>query len=357
MMTTPRRRRLLAGAAAAAATALLTTACGGGSGDGDFPARNIEIVVPYPAGGPTDTVARALADALNKTGKLNGRRAVVSNLTGGSGASAAIYVNNAKPDGTTVGVFPMSAFTIATLLKDQPYSADQVDLLLNVGEGGNLVLVPGDAPYDDFEEFCEAAAEEPGTFTIGNPGSANLSETQLRVLATATDCDYKVVNFEGAAPALTAMLGGNIHAYLAGSAGISGQVESGDVKGILQLSGESGPGFLEDIPTALDLLGPEVWEKLEVSALSNNMVAVSAKVPDDVKDELLAAVEEAAESDGFQEAMAAMGLVVPLDGSEENRARVESELAWYQETVPDVCADTADSDAPLCVAWAARPGA
>lgn len=341
--------------ACVAATALGLSACGAlgaSDDDGQFPARNIEIVVPYPAGGPTDIVARSLAEALNKDDGLDGRRAQVTNLSGAAGATAASYLTSAKADGHTIGVFPNSAFTIQTMLKDQPYSRQQFDFLSNIAQGGLVVVVPKDSPYDTFEEFGEAAMADPGALTIGNPGSANLSETEARLVLDAADYPARVVNFEGSAPAMTAMLGGDVSAVITALGSVTAQIESGDFKGILFIGEAPEGSALADIPTLTDSgLG-----ELELPE-SPNLLVVPNKVPVATKEKLQKLVEDAASSSEYQSILGDMGMTSPLSSSDEISTLLDHELDWYTTSADHLCGDSEDDKSALCLAWTARPGA
>lgn len=338
------------------AMALATAACGdlgASNGTGQFPSRNIEIVVPYPAGGPTDTVARALADALNKGGKLNGHRAQVTNLSGAAGASAATYVTSARQDGHTLGVFPNSAFTIQSLLKDQPYSMDGFDFLADAARGGLVVVVPKQAPYDTFQQFGEAAKAAPGRLTIGNPGSANLSETEARLVLDASGLPARVVNFEGTAPAMTAMLGGNVSAVITALGSVTAQIESGELKGILFIGEAPEGSVLADIPTLAESGVPMASALPE----SPNLVVVRKDVPEAAKTTLRDLITAAASSAEYKDVINGMGMKIPLTSPEENLAMLQAELNWYTTSGNHLCGGGKNAETPLCLAWTRRPGA
>jgi tripartite-type tricarboxylate transporter receptor subunit TctC len=338
-------------------TMVLSAAACGGAGDagskGAFPSRNVEIVVPYPAGGPTDTVARALADALNKGGKLKGHRAQVSNLSGAAGASAAIYLSSARKDGHTFGVFPNSAFTIQSLLKRQPYKMDGFDYLADVARGGLVIVVSKDSPYGTFQEFGEAAKAAPGKLTIGNPGSANLSETEARLVLDAAGYPARVINFEGTAPAMTALLGHNVSAVITALGTVTAQIESGDLKPILFIGKAPEGSVLADVPT-LEESGIQMASPLPESP---NLVVVPKNLPGDTRATLQQLINEAVSSADYKKVIEAMGMKIPLGTPEENLAMLKAELDWYTTSDNHLCEGGKNADAPLCLAWTKRPGA
>src|SRR6476469_8011775 len=123
----------------------LLAACGRPAG-GAYPALDVQVVVPYPAGSAIDATARALVDVINKQGKL-GRRMQVVNKEGGAGSVGTTTVLNAKPDGYTVGILPDGPLTLVPLTEDVSYDPKSATVLSEVTTSPVLFTVPAGSPY------------------------------------------------------------------------------------------------------------------------------------------------------------------------------------------------------------------
>src|SRR4030066_776862 len=133
----------------------------------DFPTKEVQIIIPYAAGGATDLIFRALAAT---TGKYLGKAVIVVNRPGGGGAVGVTEVAQAKPDGYTL----LSAITPLTILPHQgktTFTYKSFEPVINVVRDPGMFLVRSDSPWKSLKEFLDYAKKNPNMITVGNSGA------------------------------------------------------------------------------------------------------------------------------------------------------------------------------------------
>ncbi|MFG6147515.1 tripartite tricarboxylate transporter substrate binding protein [Halobacillus sp. B23F22_1] len=313
-------------------TLLLLAGCSGeesSSGDSEdassFPEKPVTLIVPSAAGGGTDSTARALADA---TEEHLGESIGVENKEGGSGATGMTEGANAAPDGYTVSM----VFVELTMLKHlgvSNISSDQFKPLGLVNLDPAALTVPADAPYDTIEEFIEYAEEHPGEVQVGNAGAGSIWHIAAESFAKETGIELNHVPFEGAAPAVTSLMGGHIDAVTVSPAEVLPQVESGDLK-TLGVMSEDRSDIMPDVPTfeeeGVDATPVGTWRGL----------VVPQDTPDEVADKLEEAFLKGAEEDEFTEFMDSNGLGLEIKDSEEFEQFMQTESDFYGDIISDL---------------------
>jgi tripartite-type tricarboxylate transporter receptor subunit TctC len=254
----------------------------------EFPTKSITAICPWSAGGGTDTVLRGLSKA---TEPFLGQSITVTNQTGGGGAVGHAAGIKAKPDGYTV---TMITFELLSLPPQGlvPFTYEDYDLLMRINMDPAALTVKKDAPYDTVEEFINYAKEHPGEIRVGNSGPGSVWHIAAGLLADKAGIDIKHVPFDGAAPAVTDLVGGHIEAVTVSPAEVQGQVEAGELKMLAVMSEERLPNF-PDVPTFKEL-GYDIifgtWRGL----------AVPKGTPDDVEKILVDAFKKGYETEEFQ---------------------------------------------------------
>jgi tripartite-type tricarboxylate transporter receptor subunit TctC len=171
-----------------------------------FPERDITLVVPWAAGGGTDTLARTLAKNAKKYFGVNMN---VVNRVGGTGVIGMNSVATARPDGYTVGVitFHLSAYRLMGL-SDLSYRDFGLIALLNRSPAG--ISVKADSPFRTLKDMVEYAKANPGVVTVGHAGPGQAWHLAAAALAQKYGLKFAYVPFDGAAPTRTALVGGHI---------------------------------------------------------------------------------------------------------------------------------------------------
>ncbi len=210
----------------------------------EFPTKEVQIIIPWAAGGATDLIFRALAAT---TGKHLGKAVVVINRPGGAGAVGFTEAMQAKPDGYTL----VSAVTPLTILPHQASTAftyRSFDPVINVVDDPSMFLVRSDAPWKSLREFLDYAKKNPNMITVGNSGAGGGVHLVALAFEKAAGVKFNHIPFSGGGPSVTAILGGHVNAVsVSPPEGIS-QVQAGKLK-IIALFAEKRFEMFPDVPT------------------------------------------------------------------------------------------------------------
>jgi len=174
----------------------------------DFPTKEVQIIIPWAAGGATDLVFRALAAS---TSKHLGKAVVVVNKPGGAGAVGYTEVMQAHPDGYTL----VTAVTPLTILPHQiktAFTYKDFEPIINVVEDPAMFQVQADSPWKTLPEFLDYARKNPGMITVGNSGAGGGVHLIALAFEKAAGVKFNHIPFAGGGPSITALLGGHVHA-------------------------------------------------------------------------------------------------------------------------------------------------
>jgi len=218
----------------------------------DFPNRPIKMVVAFPAGGPTDFVARLLADKMKS---LIGQSVIIENKPGANAAIGADFVAKSEPDGYTVFFTTMGAVAINPIMRtDLPYDPIKdfapISLIVNVPEV--LVVKPG-MPVKTAKDLADYAKARPDGITMASTGVGSPPHLALELYKSASGQKILHVPYRGAAPAVTDVIGGQVDALFADLPVLMPQIEGGKLKPI-GAAAKTRAAVLPDVPT-LDELG------------------------------------------------------------------------------------------------------
>lgn len=262
-----RRPQSLRLGVALAAMALVVSACAADGGAEGYPDRPITIVVPFAAGGPTDTVTRLISGpmAVELGGEI-----VIQNVTGAGGTVAAEQVANAEPDGYTVFMYHIGMSTSPTLYPDLPF-----DPLEDFEEIGLVTEVPmtiiGSPNFEPntLEELVAYVEENADTVTYANAGIGAASQLCGLLFETATGLDLTEVPYDGTGPAMDDLLGDQVDFMCDQTTNTTEQILSGAVKAYAVTTSERVES-LPEVPTTeeggLGEVEVTVWHGLYVPA-------------------------------------------------------------------------------------------
>lgn len=199
----PTRRHLLA---AAAAAGLWPAAAW--SQAGSYPSRPIELIVPAGAGGGTDVLARALAEAAKKHLP---QPITVNNRPGASGMIGHGEMINARPDGYKLAVV-FAEIVIVPHLGLSKLSYEDFTPIAQLNADPAAITVKADSPWKTLEEFLAASRAKPGELKMGNSGNGSIRHLAHAALEDKVGVKYNPIPFGGAAPAVLSLLGGHVDA-------------------------------------------------------------------------------------------------------------------------------------------------
>jgi tripartite-type tricarboxylate transporter receptor subunit TctC len=210
----------------------------------EFPTKEVQIIIPYAAGGATDLIFRALAAT---TGKYLGKAVIVVNRPGGGGAVGCTEAAQAKPDGYTL----LSAITPLTILPHQVKTAftyKSFEPVINVVRDPGMFLVRSDAPWKSLKEFLDYAKKNPDMITVGNSGAGGGVHLIALAFEKTAGVKFNHIPFAGGGPSVTALLGGHINAVSVSPPEGIEHVKAGKLK-IIALFAEKRFELFPDVPT------------------------------------------------------------------------------------------------------------
>ena len=277
--------RSLAFLAAAVMAAGAVSGCEAGGADSQEGAAcdTISLVVPYAPGGSSDTVGRALADAVSKN---EGTRVEVTNPTGANGTVAATELATQRPDPCQVIYLPNGPFASMPYFQDVQFEPADFRGIAAVNEEPILLVVNAESSWQSVDDLREAADHR---FTYANSGTG--SYTQLAMAQTFADLHQEAegIPFDGSAPAITALLGDQVDAVAVHPGEAMQYLESGDLRA-LAVFGPERLESLPEVPTAAE-------QDVDVERSVWKAIYANAEIPDDAAAELQDSFEEARASD------------------------------------------------------------
>ena len=309
-------RALLAGAAALLAAAVPTLA----SAQTTFPNKPITIVVPAAAGGPTDTVARLVAESMTRT---LGQTVLVDNTGGAGGTIGAARVARAAPDGYTLAVWHIAQATAPAL-----YDGPKYDVLNDFDSIGRITNVPMTLvsktalPPKNVAEMLAWIRAEQGKATYGHAGIGSASHLCMLMLMKELGVKVEGVGYRGTGPAMNDLIAGQFDFMCDQTTGTTGPINSGKIKGYA-VTTKTKVSSVPDLPT-LDSSGVPGFEVTAWHAMW-----APKGLPKDVSDKLVAALQAALKDPKVIERFASLGTepVAPaLATPEALKAQLTSEV-------------------------------
>ena len=225
--------------------------CGGAFAQDSYPSRPITLIVPFPAGGVTDVVARELAHRLSAS---LGQAVVVDNRAGASGNIGTNTVARAAPDGYTLGVLTVSALSIGPhLSRKLPFDpARDFTPITNLVNTPGAVIAAPNTPFNNFPEFVKFAKANPGKVTYASVGPGSIPHLTAEILAKAVKVDMVHVPYKGAAPAMQDLLANHVDLSFETSLATTMTYHASKRIKVLAITGPSRVPKLPDVPTVAE---------------------------------------------------------------------------------------------------------
>jgi tripartite-type tricarboxylate transporter receptor subunit TctC len=228
-----------------------------------YPDRTITMVVPFSAGGPTDTVARLIGEAMSKD---LGQQVIVENVGGAGGTLGAARVAKAEPDGYTLLLHHIGMATSATLYRKLPFNALEDFEYIGLVTSVPMVLVARkDFPPTNMKELIDYVKANKDKVTYANAGIGAASHLCGMLFMSSIETSLTTVPYKGTGPALTDLIGGQVDFMCDQTTNTTNQIKAGEIKAYATTTAER-LDALPDVPTAVEagLPGLEVtiWHGL-----------------------------------------------------------------------------------------------
>ena len=195
-----------------------------------YPAKAVQLVVPYPPGGSNDIFGRALGKRL---AEAFGQPVVIDNRPGAGGSVGAAYVAKAVPDGHTIAIVSSSFTTNAAVQASQPFDpAQSFTPVAMIGKGPLILAVAQQVPARTPQEFFALAKARAGKLNYASSGPGSINQFATELLKSAAGIDMAHVPYKGMGPATNDLVGGHVDVLVASVTSLIQHVQSGKVKGI-----------------------------------------------------------------------------------------------------------------------------
>jgi tripartite-type tricarboxylate transporter receptor subunit TctC len=290
-----------------------------------WPDKPVTIVVPFPPGGSTDTLARALAPKLQEK---FGQSFVVDNKPGATGTIGAGIVKRAAPDGHTLFVSSLGPFVIAPhLIKNVPYdAAKDFDLLTVAVQAPNVLVVPPDSPFKSVADVIAYQKANPGKATFASSGNGSSDHLTAELFWLQTNTSGSHVPYKGGAPAISDLLGGQVQASFQNINAVVPHIRTGKLRALAITSEKRSP-LLPDVPTLAEsgVKGVDVY--------SWQAVAAPKGLPADVKGPLHAAIVAALNDPALRQQFTSLGFEIVANTPEQFAAFQQQEFARWKQVI------------------------
>lgn len=290
-----------------------------------YPAKPIRLVVPFPPGGPADSMSRIVA---SKLGEVLGQGLVLENRGGGGGTIAMEQLAKAAPDGYTLGIGSNSTLAIApSLYRKLPY-----DPLASFTHLGLIATVPtvliahASLPVATLRELIEYTRARPDTLNFGSNGNGTIPHLAGVLFQSLADVKLVHVPYKGMGPALNDLLAGQIQLGFFAASGREAQLRDGKVRA-LAVASPARVVNMPDVPTASEagLPGFEIYTWFGLAGPQG--------LPSEITQRLNIALRTSLEAEDVAKRLIAQGLITAAGTPEQFRAFVASELAKWTPVV------------------------
>jgi tripartite-type tricarboxylate transporter receptor subunit TctC len=290
-----------------------------------YPEKPITAIVPFPPGGSTDTIARAIGPGVQAA---LGQMLVVENKPGATGAIGATAVKNARPDGYTILVASIGVYAVNPVLqKNISYNPSKdFDLLTVAVRAPNVLVVSSSYPANTVQELIAQLRKNPEKVTFASSGSGSSDHLTAALFWQKTGTNGLHVPYKGGAPAITDLIGGHADASFQNINAVINHIKTGKLKALAITSEKRSP-LLPQVPT-LDESGIK-----DVNVYSWQGIAAPKGLPADVKARLHGAIVGALNNDDVKKRLIEQGFEVVADSPEDFAKFQTQELARWKQVI------------------------
>jgi tripartite-type tricarboxylate transporter receptor subunit TctC len=291
-----------------------------------FPNKSVRLIVPVAAGGPTDIVARMLAEKLST---MWGEQVFIENKGGAGTNIGNEYAARSDPDGYTILFATASLAVNTSLYRSLSYDpiADFAPVSL-VTQLAYFVFVPNSSPAHSMKEFIDYAKSRPGKLTMASPGTGSAPFLAEMLFLQMADVQMTHVPYRGASPAFTDLIPGRVDCYF-GSGTLLSYSRSGQVR-VLATTGPKRDAAAPDVPTIAEAGVPgydvTAWQAL----------FVPAKTPPEIVRKISADTNTALADPAIKDKLATNGYVAEGSSPEELAKLLKSEIVKWSAVIKSV---------------------
>ena len=292
----------------------------------DFPDRQIRLIVPFPAGGPNDIIARLVGQRMSELFK---QTIIIDNRSGQAGVLGTDVVAKAAPDGYTIGIVSASSIVINPTMEKIAYDPKRdlapVTLVTTVPE---MLVVASNVPANNMAELVALAKAQPGKLNFASAGVGGLPHLAGELFKLTAGIDIVHVPYRGAAPAINDLLGQQVQMVFLDLPVILPQIQAGKLKPIALGARQRAP-TAPDVPTTAEVGMPDL--------LIENWYGMFAPAgtPDNIVEEINRVANAAMNDPAVKQKLADQGLTVAGDTPEQFRSFIDSETTKWAKVMKD----------------------
>lgn len=315
-------RRLAVKLGAALGAAFLTA---GIAGAATFPDHPVTLLVPFPAGGSTDMLAREMGAKLQEKW---GKTVLVDNRPGATGTLGTSMVKRAAPDGYTLLVSSLGPFVIAPhLLKNVQYDAlKDIDLLTVAIQAPNVLVVPASSPMKTVKDVVDALKKSPDKVSFASSGNGSSDHLTAELFWLQTGTSGLHVPYKGGSPAITDLIGAQVDASFQNVNAVLPHIQSGKLRA-LAVTGDKRSGVLPNVPTLSEsgIKGADVYSWQGVAAPKGLPPALRAQI----QQALVAALHDPA----LKQKFADIGIEIVANTADQAQTFQKAEYARWKQVI------------------------
>jgi tripartite-type tricarboxylate transporter receptor subunit TctC len=293
----------------------------------DFPNRPIKFIVPFPAGGPADTISRILTD---KMSALLGQPIVVETRSGAGGMIGVNSVAKSAADGYTIAIAPSSQLAMNVNLRDDMpfHPLKDLALITQIVSVPEILVVNEKVPVKTLSELVALAKAEPGKLVYASTGHGGMPHMAMELFRLTAGIQLVHTPYTGAAPAVNDLLGGHVQMMFADVPVLLGNIQAGKLRA-LAIGSKTRIANLPNVATTAELGMPQVeadnWYGL----------VAPAATPQPVLAKLQTAAAEALKSAEVKDKLAAQSVIAVGNSSAEFSAYVKSEIDRWGKVIKE----------------------
>lgn len=290
-----------------------------------YPEKPVTLVVPFPPGGSTDTIARALAPKLQE--KLGGTF-VIENKAGAGGTVGATFVKRAPADGYTLFVSSLGPFVIAPhLIRNVQYDAlKDFDMITVAVQAPNVLVVPASSPLKSLADVVAALKKAPGKMSFASSGNGSSDHLTAELFWQQTGTEGLHIPYKGGGPVMNDLLGSQVDASFQNINAVVPHVAAGKLRA-LAITSEKRSTLLPDVPTLVEsgIRGVDVY--------SWQAVAAPKGLPPAIKSRLHAAIVSSLNDEAVRAKLVALGFEIVGNSPEQFTRFQAAEFARWKQLI------------------------
>jgi tripartite-type tricarboxylate transporter receptor subunit TctC len=289
-----------------------------------YPTKAMRLIVPFPAGGGTDTMARTLGDLLSKD---LGQSVVIENRAGAGTIIGNDAVAKSAPDGHTLLINTNAFAAVVALHSKLPYAGENAfSAVTLLGRAPNVAVVNADSPLKSGADFMSFAKANPGRLSYGSAGNGTSTHLAAEQLKSNSQFFVTHIPYRGATPAITDLMGGQVDVVFGTLPSVAPFIASGKLRA-LAVTSASRSALLPNVPTFAESgakgYEADVWYG----------IFVAAGTPMPIVQQLNGALKRVTASTEFKKRAQGEGLVISMESPEEAQAIVRADVIKWRKVI------------------------